>query len=268
MDFELNQKSCPPDCSTNGVTPLRTVHDKLITYDLASGGTHPIISIREWNGTSWSDPDILTGDSLGSINSTAILAAASGGPTPTGLGSLDPFTFGEALISFDAIFPTPDVCGAVGSVYMKSRSSTAFNSEIKDFIAPLGVSLTNCTSLTTTAQTPVTLGQSISDVAHLTGSTLGAGGTITFKALGPNDAGCAGPPVFTSGAIPVNGDGDYNSGPFTPTVTGTYLWTAAYTGDQNNKGATTACGDANETSVVNPAPSTTATELHNNADRR
>ena len=169
------------------------------------------------------------------------------------------------MISFDAIFPNPDVCGAVGSVYMKSRSSTSFTSEIKDFIAPLGVSLSNCTSLTTTAQTPVTLGEPIFDVAHLTGSTLGAGGTITFKAFGPNDPTCAGPPAFTSAAIPVNGDNEYNSGNFTPTAPGTYLWTAAYTGDQHNKGASTACGDENETSVVNKAPSSTATDIHNAA---
>jgi hypothetical protein len=60
----------------------------------------------------------------------------------------------------------------------------------------------------------------------------------------------------------VNGDGDYNSGNFTPTATGTYLWTAAYTGDLHNKGSSTACGDANETSVVNKANSSTATLIH------
>src|SRR5207247_1274792 len=63
-----------------------------------------------------------------------------------------------------------------------------------------------------------------------------------------------------------NGDGDYNSGNFTPSTTGTYYWTAVYSGDQHNKGSSTACGDANETSVVNKAPTSTATELHNNAN--
>ena len=257
MDFELNQKSCPSDCSTNGVTPVRTAGDKLITYDLSNGGTVPTISIRTWTGSVWGPPTDLTatGKALGSINSSAIAAAGSGG-----LGALDPLTFGEAIISLDAIFPNPDACGAVGSAFVKSRSSDSFQSEIKDFIAPESVSLTNCTSLTTTAQSSVTLGQPIFDVAHLSGSTLGAGGTITFKAFGPNDPTCAGPAAFTSAAIPVNGDGDYNSGNFTPSATGTYLWTATYGGDQHNKGSSTACGDAHESSTV-----TAATDLTTNA---
>jgi uncharacterized repeat protein (TIGR01451 family) len=245
MDFELNQKSCPTDCSSNGITPLRTVGDKLITYDLAQGGTVPTISIRTWTGAAWGAPVDLTAanKALGSINSSTIAAADSGG-----LGALDPFTFGEAIISFDAVFPNPDVCGAVGSAYMKSRSSDSFQAEIKDFIAPEHVSLTNCTSLTTTAQNSVTLGQPIFDVAHLSGSTLGAGGTITFHLF--SDAQCQNEVSTGLTPITVNGDGHYNSGNFTPGAAGTYYWTATYSGDQHNKGSTTACGDANESSMV------------------
>jgi len=55
-------------------------------------------------------------------------------------------------IAFDAIFPNPSECGSLGSVYVKSRSSDSFQSEIKDFIAPESVSLSNCTSMTTTAR--------------------------------------------------------------------------------------------------------------------
>src|SRR6266566_990210 len=266
MDFELNQKTCDPaatptNCANNGVgvtpeTPLRTTGDKLITYDLSNGGTVPTISIRTWTGAAWGPAIDMTasGQALGSVNTTAIAAADAGS-----VGALDAFTFGEAAIAFDAIFPNPSECGSLGSVYVKSRSSDSFQSEIKDFIAPESVSLSNCTSMTTTAQSSVTIGQPIFDVAHLTGSTLGAGGTITFKAFGPNDPTCAGPPVFTSAALPVNGDGDYNSGNFTPTVTGTYLWTAAYTGDQHNKGSSTACKDANESSSVERATPTLTT---------
>ena len=255
MDFELNQKFCDPsatptNCANNGVgvtpeTPLRTVGDKLITYDLANGGTVPTISIRTWTGSAWGSPVDLTAanKALGSINSSAIAANDSGG-----LGALDPFTFGEAVISFDAVFPNPDVCGAVGSVYMKSRSSTSFQSEVKDFIAPEQVSLSNCTSMTTTAQSSVTVGQPIFDVAHLTGSTLGAGGTITFHLF--SDAQCQN--EISTGLSPVNvsGDGDYNSGNFTPSAPGTFYWTATYSGDLHNKGFSTKCGDANESSTV------------------
>ena len=69
----------------------------------------PTISIREWTALGvWSLPQDLTAanQALGSINTSAIAAANSGG-----LGSLDAFTFGEASISFAAIFQRP-VCAA------------------------------------------------------------------------------------------------------------------------------------------------------------
>jgi uncharacterized repeat protein (TIGR01451 family) len=199
------------------------------------------------------------GNALGSVNTTAIAPADA-----DGIGGLDAFTFGEAVISFDAIFPhSGGACGTLGSAFLKSRSSTSFNSEIKDFVAPSKVSLTNCTLLTTTAQSPVTLGQSISDVAHLTGSTLGAGGTITFHLF--SDAACANEVNTGLNSVAVNGDGNYNSGSFTPAAPGTYYWIASYSGDANNGPATGACGDAGETSVVDKAPTSTATQLHDNA---
>src|SRR5262249_17794221 len=159
----------------------------------------------------------------------AIAAADSGG-----LGGFDQLTFGEAAISFDALFPNLESgqCGALGSAFVKSRSSDSFTAELKDFIAPEKISLSNCTSLTTTA-TSAPIGSPIHDVAHLSGGTSAAGGTITFKAYGPNDPTCANAPAFTSAAIQVNGNGDYSSGDFTPTALGTYAWTAHYTGDGN-----------------------------------
>ncbi|MFL6007695.1 MAG: Ig-like domain repeat protein [Gaiellaceae bacterium] len=264
MDFELNQKNCDPsatptNCSTNGVTPARTVGDKLITYDLANGGTVPTISIRTWAGSAWGAATDMTatGDAVASVNSSAILPADG-----DGIGALDAFTFGEAAISFDAIFPNSDTCGALGAAYLKSRSSTSFNSEIKDFIAPAKISLSNCTSLTTTAASPVTLGQPISDTAHLTGSTLGAGGTITFHLF--SDSSCQNEINTGLTSVPVNGDGDYSSGNFTPGAAGSYYWVASYSGDAHNKDSTGKCGDAGETSVVNKATSSTATQLHDN----
>src|SRR5262249_15438418 len=266
MDFELNQKFCDPNanptnCSNNSVTPLRTAGDKLITYDLANGGTVPVISIRSWTGSAWGAPTDLTasGGAIGSINSTAVPATDAGG-----MGGLDSLTFGEAAISFTALFGNNQggQCGALGSAYVKSRSSDSFTAELKDFIAPEQISISNCTALSTTATSSATIGSAIHDVAHLTNATAGAGGSITFKAYGPNDPTCANAPAFTSAAIPVNGSGDYSSGDFTPSAVGTYLWTASYTGDQHNSSALTKCGDANESSTIvkaSPGLTTTAT---------
>jgi hypothetical protein len=129
-------------------------------------------------------------------------------------------------------------------------------------------------TLTTNATASVTVGSPISDTAHLGGTanqpgtpvinptTAGgaAGGTITFTAYGPSDPTCGNSPAFTSSAIPVSGNNDYGSGNFTPTVAGTYKWIASYTGDSpNTNGKTTACNDANETTVVNPGQPTITT---------
>jgi hypothetical protein len=53
--------------------------------------------------------------------------------------------FGEASINLTCAGIVPaGACESFGSGYVKSRSSTAFTSEIKDFIAPIPVSFSNC----------------------------------------------------------------------------------------------------------------------------
>jgi hypothetical protein len=264
MDFELNAIQCDgtaAKCANNGtktavyVTPKRSVGDKLITYDLSKGGTVPTISIRSWSGTAWGAATTISGASstaaFGSVNTSAIAADGTGG-----LGALDPYTFGEASISYAAIFAGSTQCGTFGSAYLKSRSSDSFTSEIKDFIAPEPVFISNCAGIVTTASGPVTIGQSLTDTATLSNVSANASGTITFKAY--SDAACQ-TLVFTSAAVTVNGPNDYTSGPYTPTAVGTYYWIASYSGDPNNTGITGACGDAGESSVVNKAAPTLAT---------
>jgi hypothetical protein len=263
MDFELNKLFCDgtaTNCANNGtatnpvyVTPKRSVGDVLITYDLSRGGTVPSISIRFWDGSEWGAATVISGGAnpkaLGSVNTSLIPATETGG-----LGSQDPFTFGEAAIKFSALFGE-GACGTFGSAYLKSRSSDSFTSEIKDFVAPEQVNIGNCPSaLTTTATSPVTVGDPIHDTAHLI-VPAGAGGTITFHLY--SDAGCL-TEVFTS-TVTVSGPGDYNSGDYTPTLPGSYYWTAVYSGDGTTDGASTACGDAGETSVVNPIVSAIST---------
>jgi hypothetical protein len=266
MDFELNQKFCnpaatPTNCANNGSgvtpeTPVRTPGDKLITYDLAKGGTVPTISIRTWTGSVWGAATVISGganaQALGSVNTSTISAADS-----DGVGPLDPFTFGEASIAFSALFPPGSQCGTFGSAYLKSRSSDSFSAELKDFIAPEQVHISNCTTLTTNATGSVTIGSPISDTATLSGATADAGGTITFHLF--SDSQCANEVSTGLSPVTVNGNGDYNSGNYTPTAVGTYYWTASYSGDANNLPASTACGDPNESSVVGKAPSNIST---------
>lgn len=139
MDFEFNQSRTP---SSNGVTPVRTAGDLLITYDLSNGGTVATISRRTWTGSEWGPATSFDGSTAtGSINTSAIPAAQA-----DGLGALSARTFGEASIRLSAVLPT-DECRTFGSAYLKSRASDTFSSALKDFVPPQAVNVTNCGSV-------------------------------------------------------------------------------------------------------------------------
>ncbi|MDQ1533548.1 MAG: hypothetical protein QOF28_1309, partial [Actinomycetota bacterium] len=252
MDFELNKKFCdssatPTNCANNGSgvtpeTPLRSVGDKLITYDLANGGTVPTISIRTWGGSSWGSATVISGaggSAVGSVNTSAIAATGTGG-----LGTQDAYTFGEAALNFSALFPSGGACGTFGSAYLKSRSSTSFTAELKDFISPQSVNISNCTHIATSATASTTIGSPIHDTATLSDATANAGGTITFHLF--SDSACANEITTGLTAVAVNGNGNYGSGNYTPTAVGTYRWIASYSGDLNNSPSTGLCGDTGE----------------------
>jgi hypothetical protein len=136
-------------------------------------------------------------------------------------------------------------------------------------VTPLTPTIPTTASGTVVIGNPVSDSAALSGTAHAPGATViggsagaAAGGTITFKLYGPSDtAVCtASNLVFTSSAIPVSGDGTYGSGNYTPTSAGTYRWIASYTGDSpNTNGVTGACGDSNESVVVNPKTPTIVT---------
>jgi hypothetical protein len=142
MDFELNQSSeeCP------GANPhnVRTINDLLIEYRIEQGGASAAIRIRKWTANGWGPAVLLTPDqATGTINSSFIEAADA-----NGLGhSLDPRTFGEASIDLDVIFDGQE-CRSFGSAFAKSRASDSFTSALKDYTAPIPVSITNCGGVT------------------------------------------------------------------------------------------------------------------------
>jgi uncharacterized surface anchored protein len=127
MDFELDQSSA---VSSNGVTPQRTQGDLLITYDFANGENSVAIHIATWNGNatsgSWSP---LTG-----LNSNAAVGSIS-----------DSLLFGELGIDLNTagIFQSGS-CKSFAQAYLKSRSSDSFTAEMKDFVTPKPVDITNC----------------------------------------------------------------------------------------------------------------------------
>jgi hypothetical protein len=132
LDFELNQST---DLACNGVNPVRTIGDKLITYEFR--GSTPALGVRitvgTWDGDEWVGAEVpLSSEAAeGSIN--------------------DARTFGEMVINLEeaGIF-TRGQCDNFSSVFTKGRSSSAEarSSELKDFIAPVPQHVANCGPLT------------------------------------------------------------------------------------------------------------------------
>ena len=113
-------------------------------------------------------------------------------------------------------------------------------------------------SIATTASGTINLGGSLTDNAVVTGRfNPQPGGTIDFNLYGPNDATCAGPPVFQSLGVPYPvAGGPVTSAPFVPSSPGVYRWVASYSGDANNFAVSGACNDANESVTVAQATPT------------
>ena len=145
IDFELNQSSV---ISANGVTPVRTVGDLLITYDFDNGGGTSTISLRRWTGSAWGAATTLPA-------TVAIAAVNSGTVTdPVAGGTLSKGQFGEAAINLTAAFSAldPNGCEVFSSAFVKSRASTSFQAELKDFIKPVPIHIATCVLVTNQAQ--------------------------------------------------------------------------------------------------------------------
>ena len=155
MDFEFNQSTT---LSANGVTPVRSAGDLLVMYDLSKGGDNPALAFSRWitSGSAaqceaanslpcWGTRDTILAGAIAKVN----LVSVTDPIAPDNPRTLDAFTFGEASIDLQTsgIFQ-PGECVSFGRAYLKSRSADAFTSELKDFIAPMPINVTNCSPVT------------------------------------------------------------------------------------------------------------------------
>jgi hypothetical protein len=146
FDFELN-KLAQPDLTTPGPKHLnRSVNDLLINYAFQGGSNTPTLTRYHWNGSSWTNDGVISGAcSNGATNAATVADTLGGNPSV----NRPPQQFGEAAINMTCAGIVPSgACESFGSAYVKSRSSTSFTSEIKDFIAPVSISFSNCAQLT------------------------------------------------------------------------------------------------------------------------
>src|SRR6266571_5859944 len=164
MDFEINQAVTPCLSGTGKCTINRMPRDLLVTYDFTNGGARPVLGLNYWL-LSATNPSGIPGfptnvclssnsfpcwgdhsDLSSSVSEGAINAGTTTDPiAPNAPRSLPGSTFGEAAINLTAggVFP-PGTCEAFGSVFLKSRSSASFPAEVKDFVAPVPVNISNC----------------------------------------------------------------------------------------------------------------------------
>lgn len=166
MDFELNQNRTTP---TGKITPFRTEGDLLITFDFTKGGTKPDLGYLKWRTANGKDGEAGTSDDndasqcfannalpcwgdrvvLGGNEAEGAVYKNESETTPDTNDpdvALPAFTFGEAGIDLQAagVF---EGCQHFGSAFLKSRSAASFPAELKDFIAPIPIDITNCGSL-------------------------------------------------------------------------------------------------------------------------
>jgi len=181
FDFEINQvaqpsmtfASCPlPDRAVqlqrrgDGVVG-GVVDDILISYDVQGGAQNPTFSFRRWQQDSqnpalpgyltghWSNPTtVAQADSEGSTNTTQAIAPPLNGFSPVpGSTGIPPAQFGEGDLDMTALGIIPNRndpnagCVAFGSGYVKSRASSAFTAQMKDYIAPIGLGINTCATI-------------------------------------------------------------------------------------------------------------------------
>ncbi len=168
-------------------------------------------------------------------------------------GQYPALTFFEVGLSLDDLGLTTE---CFPNYIVEGRQSQSVTASLNDFT--IGKFQACSSGLVTQASGPVTVGQTITDTATISGTAPPghvAGGSVTFNAY--SDSACT-TQVFTNTKT-VSGFGNYTSDPYTTTAVGTIYWIASYTGDAVLPAASGTCGDANEASVVNKASPTIAT---------
>jgi hypothetical protein len=170
LDFELNQHPTPgfnnAFCPSGScpLTLVRTAGDILISFLFQNGGGRPTIQFKRWltSGTCftaskhppcWGDNTVLTAgtDKIAAVNNLDAITDplrplnSTPGFDQNPVPALD---FGEVAINLTAagVFPA-GTCEAFGSAFVKARSSNSFTAELKDFIAPIPIGISNCLHL-------------------------------------------------------------------------------------------------------------------------
>lgn len=209
MDFEIDQQATSgfTGSFTGPITLNRQAGDLLVNFDFTNGGGQPVLALNRWlvSATNpvvpgfatnscysansfpcWGDHITLNGtDSEGAVNNYDAVTD----PVAAGSPSLPASTFGETAINLTAagVFGT-DTCKTFATTFLKSRSSSSFTAEVKDFVAPVPTSITNCGEVKVIKHTdPGGIDQNFSFASTLAGSQMSCTSDATPAAFTLND---------------------------------------------------------------------------------
>lgn len=307
MDFELNQNPVGITPNTTGTVDInRTPGDVLIDFDFGGSGV-PTLQWHKWLTTANAPTGVASADCAASttfpcwgvakdigaageasVNGANVYdynppnapTALQGTTTTSNNKTTVSSTFGEAGIDLQAagIFSSFQ-CSRFGDAWLKSRSSgNSFTSELKDFIAPLPINISNCGEIkiikntdpanankdftystnvpSGSATNAATFSTTPDSTGSTTGFTLNARNDVTISSVtttvspGTTTTITTNKPVLLSGQPLANGDNVTITGTnTTPIMDGTYAVSGV-----NNTATSTTFSIPFATSAVGSAP--------------
>jgi len=189
IDFEFNRAGLtltpgsPGLITGNGPDNGRTIGDINISIDYENGGTDPIPTVHEWDGTTFVIKPLLAGQFFSATNQTFTAAAPCGTVDPGGSPATTyvPLQFAEVAINASLIgIPPQNLCGVNATLMAKSRSSQEFTAELKDLaIVPFSIVEPPTCSITGPAEV----------CQGATAQLCGPAGNYSYAWTGPNGFG-------------------------------------------------------------------------------
>lgn len=150
IDFEYNQAGVFTTGTLNlgnikgsGPNKGRTYGDFLVSVDYEIGGSNPVFSFRVWQHPGkWSVVNLTPGvDYFFAANVTTTIDAIAPGlgvdPSGNPSNTTIPLQFAEFAVKstvLNNLFTSPNACDPDATVNIKTRSSSSFTSELKDFV--------------------------------------------------------------------------------------------------------------------------------------
>jgi hypothetical protein len=131
----------------------------------------------------------------------------------------------------DSIGVLPASDSSEGECFTVNPLQPTLTTQVAAGTVPFGGSITDTVSLTGTADQEGTNGPALEPTINADRGAP-ADGTIHVDVYGPDS--CDAADIVFSEDIPVSGDGDYLTTPFTPTAPGVYVFVASYSGDDPN----------------------------------